>query len=230
MQKKLILFDIDGTLLYSGKGARKSLCMAIENIFKVKPGITTNNTRGRTDKLIIREILTSLNISSEFILSKTDAILNNYLKILKTEYNKNNDAVLFPGVYELLDRLKNNSDACLGLLTGNIEKGAQIKLSPFQLNEYFPIGAFGSDAFYRDELPAIAVRKAEIYYNMVFKGKNIVIIGDTEFDVSCGKNLNVKAIAICRNPKMRDIIMEEKPDNIFEGFEQTEEIVDAIFK
>jgi len=228
MTAKLVLFDIDGTLILSGKGARKALLLAIEKNFHVKPSITADNTRGKTDKLIILETLKKFDISSKTIHSRMDRTLNDYIGFLQNEYNKDDDAIIFPYVHELLSLLHARSETFLGLLTGNIEQGARIKLSPFNLNKYFPVGAFGSDAFYREELPEIAVKKAEINYNHVFKGENIIIIGDTEYDVLCGKNMNATSIAICRHPSKRKTIEDAQPDYLFEGFEQTKKIVDTI--
>ena len=121
-----------------------------------------------------------------------------------------------------------NNTVYLGLLTGNIEQGARIKLSPFDINKYFPFGSFGSDAFYRNELPAIAVKRAKELYGIDFKGKNIVIIGDTVFDVECGRQYNAKTIAVVRRPEKLQEVKKSNPDYFCTGFQDTETMIKAI--
>jgi len=228
IDKKLVLFDIDGTLIYPGNGAKRALSKTIFNNFKVKIKITYENTAGKTDRWIIRDILIGAGIEQNLIDEKIDKILDDYLGFVVEEYNKDNDAKVFEGVLELLEKLSKMENVYLGLLTGNIEKGAKIKLSPFNLNKYFPFGAFGSDGMYRDDLPGIALKRAKHLYGVSFYGKNLVIIGDTVNDVTCGKKFNAKSIAVVRRPEYLEKVKKAKPDFLFTGFEEIDKVIGAI--
>ncbi|MFC1558710.1 HAD family hydrolase [candidate division KSB1 bacterium] len=229
MVKKLVLFDIDGTMISSGSGARRSLKKAMMKNTGISVKPTYDNTAGRTDRWIVRNFLQEAGKDNEYIENKIDDIFRDYIAVMKEEYNKDDDAVIFEGVRELLSALHNmNNTVYLGLLTGNIEEGARIKLSPFDVNKYFPFGAYGDDVFYRNELPAIADKKAKELYGIDFKGKDIVIIGDTEFDVECGKLYNTKTIAVVRRPEKEEEVKKSNPDYFCTGFQDIETIIKEI--
>ena len=227
--KKLVLFDIDGTILLSGKGAIRALKQAVGQHAGRAPDLTYKDTAGKTDRLIIRNILLRLSVSEDSIQAMTDGIISAYLELLPDFYNSDNDAFLLPGARMLIENLHNRGDAALGLITGNIEEGARIKLKPFGLNKYFLFGAYGSDAFYREQLPQIAVEHAERIHRRTFKDDDIVIIGDTVHDVTCGKSLNARSIAVIRREEYRKEIESEKPYYICAGLENYNNIVEKIF-
>jgi len=226
--KKLVLFDIDGTLINPGDGAKVSLSKTIFNNFGVEVKVTYENTAGKTDRWIMKDILISAGIDEKYINGKMDKVINDYISFMKVEYNKNNDARIFDGVEVLLEKLIGFDNVILGLLTGNIEPGARIKLSPFNLNKYFPFGAFGNEGFYREELVETALKKAKNLYGITFYGKNIVIIGDTVNDVICGKKYDAKSIAVVMRPEYLERVKDAKPDFLFTGFQNTDIILDAI--
>ncbi len=226
--KKLVLFDIDGTLIYPGKGARIALKKSIYKNFGINVKVTYNNTAGKTDRWIVQDVLKEAGIEQNLIKNKMSDISADYLIFIKEEYNKNNDAKVFPGVKEILEELNRMENIYLGLITGNIEQGARIKLSPFDINKYFPFGAFGSDAIYREELVDIAVERAEQLYNNSFFGKNIVIIGDTVNDVLCGRKVGAKSIAIVNHSEFIEDIKKANPDFLFTGFKNVNKVIEAI--
>lgn len=228
--KKLILFDIDGTLLASGRGAIASLKQAINQHVGKIPEIGYSDTAGKTDRLIMRDLLRQLSIPEEQIPEKVDAILSTYLEILPALYNADHDARLFPNALDFVTNLSQRKDCVLGLITGNVEKGARIKLQPFDLNKYFSFGAFGSDAMFRSYLPSIAVYRASKLYNKEFVGEDIIIIGDTADDVTCGKSLGVRAIAVVRREENRQSIEAQNPYYVCTGFEEYEKIIEKIFE
>jgi len=226
--KKLVLFDIDGTLIHPGNGAKRALTKAIFKNFGIKIKVTYENTAGKTDRWIIKDILLESGIEQNLIDEKMGKIIDDYLTFIKEEYNKDNDAKVFESVFELLEKLSKIENVYLGLLTGNIEHGARIKLSPFNLNRFFPFGAFGSDGMYRDDLPGIALKRAKHLYGVSFYGKNLVIIGDTVNDVTCGKKFNAKSIAVVRRPEYLEKVKKAKPDFLFTGFEEIDKVIGAI--
>jgi phosphoglycolate phosphatase len=133
-----------------------------------------------------------------------------------------------PGIPKLLERLAEDEGVTLGVLTGNLEPCARAKLAPLKLNTYFPFGAFGSDHEQRRALPAIAVERAYRATGRRFSGKNIVIVGDTVFDVRCGQGLGVRAVAVASSATPRETLQAEGPDALIDNFGDVEAAVAAI--
>lgn len=192
------------------------------------PEIEYQDVAGRTDRLIVTDLLKKMNSHTSHDIHIVDMIINTYLEILPTTYNVDNDAGLYPGSRDLIENLWTRDDVGIGLITGNVEKGARTKLQPFNLNDYFVFGAFGSDAVSRDELPQIALYRAEIIYHQRFRGRDVTIIGDTVHDVTCGKSIGARSIAVIRREEYRSIIEAASPDFVCTGLENSSAIVDFI--
>jgi phosphoglycolate phosphatase-like HAD superfamily hydrolase len=142
---KLCLFDIDGTLINTNGSGRVALTCAFESVFGIPGGLDEVRMDGKTDYLIMREAIDwhGLDASSQAV----DRVLKEYLPLLEKELARRADAYrVFPGVFELLELLKESPNIILGLATGNIERGARAKLKPGGLNAYFGLGGFGCDA------------------------------------------------------------------------------------
>src|SRR5579871_2026028 len=198
---RLALFDIDGTILTTVRSAwenpfkdamEKALAEAGDpraiDTGKYRPG-------GKTDTQIIYEILEQNGIDESRIGRLLPRIKAHYLSLLKQVIEGNPGYVtLKPGIQELIAELHGHPDVLLGLLTGNFEEGARIKLGAQGLNHYFGFGAFGENARQRSELPQRAVDAAKHHKGHHFTAKEIVIIGDTPNDIHCGRHLNVRTI------------------------------------
>jgi phosphoglycolate phosphatase-like HAD superfamily hydrolase len=135
---------------------------------------------------------------------------------------------LKPGVADLVGRLAAEPRVTLALLTGNLERGARLKLEPPGLNRYFPFGAFGSDSADRYCLPALAVARARDATGREFSGKSVVIVGDSVHDVACGRSLGVRAVAVATGPTPRERLQGEKPDALFDDFSDVDSAFEAI--
>ncbi len=225
---KLILFDIDGTMLYSNGNGKLALIKAVEEVYKR----TINSSirmAGKTDKQIVYELLKD-SLSKEEIYKSYPLLFSSYIRYLKSYYTIDRGVGIYSGVRELLDAIKRVNGNAIGLLTGNIYKGAVIKLSTFNIKGYFSFGAFGDDGFYRYELPGIAVKRALDKTKHRFTGKDIVIIGDTTNDIECGRHLGVKTIVVCTNKNSERSLKQAKPDYFFHSFECTDDVIEAIFR
>ncbi len=225
----LVLFDIDGTLLHPSAGARRSMSQSFQDTLKKNISFEPGFFAGKTDILIVTDLLQKEGFSEADISSVRDDILDRYITYLNLYYNAKNDARLYPGVAALIKRLQATPYCHLGLLTGNIETGARIKLGPFELNEAFPVGAYGNDGYLRTELTEIAVQRAEEYYDVEYLPHNVVVIGDTIEDIKCGKIVGAKTIGISQHLKNEQELQTMNPDYVFTGFENSDELVDAIF-
>jgi phosphoglycolate phosphatase-like HAD superfamily hydrolase len=136
-----------------------------------------------------------------------------------------------PGVLPLLDRLEARDDVVLGLLTGNLEPGAALKLRSGGIDPgRFRVGAYGSDAAHRPHLPEIAARRAEPFFGRVPRGSEVVIIGDTPADVHCGQGIAARAIAVATGAYSVSDLAACGPHAVFSDLSATEQVVDAILR
>jgi len=195
---KLILFDIDGTLVDTGKAGSRSLDIIFREYFSIENAFANINMAGKTDTQIIKEGLIEHNLPlNNHIINE---LIEFYLQTLRREINNNRRRVM-PGVVEILEILNNhNGFFALGLLTGNMERGARIKLGAFELNKYFPFGAFGSDDEDRNKLLPHALKRFEEIYKKKVDFSDCLIIGDTPRDVYCAKPYGAFCIAVATGP------------------------------
>lgn len=209
---KLLLFDIDGTLLRVAETGRQILTEALEGV--IGRSVSTDGIRfsGRTDLPIIREVLINSGCSKE----EADHLLPDATRAYRDLgidlLSEPGSVRVLPGAAELLRALSDRDDVLLGLLTGNIREMAYAKLRAAQLEKYFSFGAFGSDHEERRMLPPVALKHAETHAGRSFRGKDIVIIGDTEYDVLCGREMGVFAVAVATGRFDRTYLSAYEPD------------------
>lgn len=232
MDKKLVLFDIDGTLVDCGRVPKQAFMKALETVFGSSGIANRYNFSGRTDVQIAYDVMTGAGLDGQQVNKKLPEVLDHYLVHLG-ENLKPEQVTIKPGIQPLLDRLISDRTARVGLLTGNVEKGAAIKLGRAGLGSYFGrngalFGAFGSDSMDRYDLPAIAAKKALEFTGETFTGKQIVIIGDSIHDVLCGKALNVRSIAVATGWTSAEELRAEDPDCFFQDFSDTDQVLESI--
>ena len=227
--RRLILFDIDGTLLTTDGVAGRAFRAALERVFGTSGPTRGYSFAGKTDPQIARDLLLAGGVEEPSIDAGLAAVWEHYTPTLEREIAAANTHV-FPGVRELVQRLHHDPDAILGLLTGNLREGARIKLTAAGLDfDWFTVGAFGSDHARRPELPAIAIARAEEQFGRRFEGKSVVIIGDTPLDVACGEHLGVRTIAVATGNYSEDELRACGPDYLFTSLEDTDAVWRAIF-
>ena len=227
---KLLLFDIDGTLLRVSPSGRRILGDALSTLMD-RP-IITDGVRfsGRTDLPIIRDVLIRSGCSSIQAEQILPEALRLYRELGKTFLDGPDSVRVLPGVKSLLDTLLDRDDVVLGLLTGNVKDMAYAKLRAGGLDHYFPFGAFGSDHESRDSLPRVALDHARTHAGHEFKGKDIVIIGDTEFDVLCGRKMGVFAVAVATGRFDRSYLAAYEPDLLLDDLRNLEWFLRAVLE
>lgn len=226
--RKLVLFDVDGTLISSGRAARESVLAALAAVLGWEGSADGNDFSGKTDPQILRELVFDA-VGSERFESALGAVLDRYVEELARRLQP--EAVVpKPGVPELLDRLEAEPGVTLALLTGNIERGARMKLRPPGFNQYFPFGAFGDDSPDRYCLPAIALGRARERTGLEFSGSDVVIIGDSVHDVACGRSLGARAIGVATGPTTIEKLAAERPDALFADFSDVDAAAEAILR
>ena len=224
---RLVLFDIDGTLLHSGGAGKEAIRQVLKAVYGTAGPIDSYPFAGRTDLQIFHELLQRAGLSEEDIEAGIPRVLAIYPRHLQ-ETIGDFEVRVCHGVEELLEEFVGMPCLELALLTGNLEAGARIKLQAARLERFFPWGAFGSDARARKGLPVIAVERAYRRTGHRFVGKDIVIVGDTPADILCGRGLGVRSIAVATGPHSCDELRPWDPDFCFPDLTPTDAVVDAI--
>lgn len=224
---RLVLFDIDGTILRDDGVAREAYAVALREIYGHERSLRPYDFSGLTDPQITRIVLGDAGFPDDVIASKLDALWVVYLREMRERISSQR-VRLMPGVVPLLEILEEEDGVVLGLLTGNIEPGARIKLGSHELNGYFKFGAFGSDSAVRAELPPIATRRAAELTGERFAPSDVVIIGDSIHDVRCAVPHGATSIAVPTGPTPAAALIAESPTHFFETLEPTTQLLDAI--
>ena len=225
---RLLLFDIDGTLMLSGGAGARALTRALKQVFDLDNGLEGVRLGGQTDPQIVADALERRGLTAKATPTDVDRVRDLYLEYLAAEITQSDKAAVLPGVVALLERLAVHPEVRLGLVTGNFERGARIKLGRFDLNRYFPLGGFGSDSIVRRELVPIAMDRARAHYRLAFDARDTVVIGDTEKDIDCGRHSGARTVAVCTGSIPAGALRALEPDLFFESFADTGAVADAL--
>jgi len=210
MKNRLFLFDIDGTLLSPGPAARKAISQAIENYTDVPPNLQIKDVAGMTDRLIVKNALEKNGINGDTAQIIND-IINDYLILFENTYLESKESFVLEDGLKLV-RSVQKQHIPVGLLTGNVKRGAQIKLKRFDLMKHFPFGAFGEDGATRSDLPIVARNRAQEFLCKSIEFENIVLVGDTPEDAIAAKVNGCKSIIVCRRQEWYDDIVKAGAD------------------
>ncbi len=211
----LLLWDIDGTLIASGGAGMKALQLGLANAFAIERSLADIDFAGRTDRWIMREIFKR--IGHEATEENFTRLFEAYLAMLPSQLN-NPGARVLPGVRELLAAAHGRVEIAQGLLTGNIRRGAQAKLSHHGLWEFFPFGAFADDAEIRNELGPHALRRAHAHHGAPFAPDRVWIIGDTPHDIACGRAIGARTLAVATGGSSYEQLSAHNPTAVLRDF------------
>ncbi|WP_324717539.1 HAD family hydrolase [Carboxydochorda subterranea] len=220
----LVLFDLDGTLVNSGGAGRRAIQRAWGEVFGQEVALDPGWTAGRTDPAIFREMARVGGIEPRRWEAERARLVDRYLAYLCEEVASRPGRVL-PGVLELLRRGQQEARWALALATGNLERGARLKLSPFDLNRYFPVGGFGSDSEVRHELLQVAVRRAQEHFGEAMAP---VVVGDTPLDVEAAHRAGMAAVAVATGPYGMDDLARAGAEAVLPSLEDTERALHAV--
>jgi phosphoglycolate phosphatase len=226
---KLVLFDIDGTILLTSGAGKRAVHRALTEVFGA-PGPIEHRFDGKTDPQIVRELMRMEGHADDHIDARMSRLFDRYVDYLHEELDHpSTDVRLMPGVGDLLDTLEAREDVVLGLVTGNLAAGAAAKLRAGGIDpRRFRVGAYGSDHELRVELPAVAQRRAQAELGVRLEGHDLVVIGDTPADVDCGRAIGALTIGVGTGYYTADALREHGADEAFDDLADTARVVRAI--
>ena len=228
-QEKLILFDIDGTLLVIDTLADMAFRAMTKEVYGVECSFKEISYAGMTDPRILEEVLKLRRIDDETIAARFDEAIEKYCTYFDYFARGNSyHLTVFPGVIPLLNALEQMPEMHIAILTGNLEYTGWKKLELAGLKNYFPFGAFGSDSKVRSELVGIALKRAEDKYGITYKNKNVIIIGDSPHDVLCGKSYGVTSIAVATGHTSIEELKRYEPDYAFQDLTDFKKLIEVL--
>ncbi|MBR6701457.1 MAG: HAD family hydrolase [Firmicutes bacterium] len=224
MNKKLVLWDIDGTLM----SCYRDGTLAMNETFRRRTG--HENACGEVivgtsmDSSLVDSIMDRFGIDP----GEKDNIIAEFAAILKEIVTANKTKKILPGVKEILDVLAQREDVFMGLITSNFRIGAEIKLDSVGLKEYFEFGGFGDHPGEKWDAAREAVEEASRLAGGDFKPENIFVIGDSRYDIECAKKIGAKSIGVATGWMKYEELEKTEPDYIFKNLENTEEFLELI--
>lgn len=229
--KRLLLFDIDGTLLRLGRPSYRAINQTLREVFgpieKEKFNISFS---GKTDRRILRELLTA----AAFPINDFDAMFAqfkaaypaNLRRELGLEEGRRHDPL--PGIVELLELLRTRQDLCLALVTGNTEPTGWMKVEACGIREHFAFGAFGCEHEERAELVRRAVARAREATGVAFPPEAVYVIGDSPHDIACARDTGSVAVAVCTGVHDQEELARHEPDFLFPALNCSDEVVNVL--
>jgi phosphoglycolate phosphatase len=237
--RKLVLFDIDGTLVLTGGAGIRAMNRACEELVGHGAALANIPVAGRTDRIILTDVVTQAGHSLDDGL--LDQLRDRYIANLREEIERPGHLQAFeslgargglkavmPGVRALLDTLERRADVFLGLLTGNFEAGARIKLEHFGLWRYFRCGAFGDDSADRNDLVPFAVQRARECGMPELGPEQTLVVGDTPHDIACARAVGAVPVAVATGGFTANQLRQHGADIVFEDLSRTEQFLKLL--
>jgi phosphoglycolate phosphatase-like HAD superfamily hydrolase len=210
--RRLLLFDIDGTLIHKGKMGSTALRRAFHRLHRLEDALANVRLDGMTDRSICREVYGRHRL--DWSETAWRLVIDAYIEFLEQEARERPSGQLCPGVAPLLEDLARRDDCVLGLLTGNVRRGAEIKLRAFGIWNYFRLGAYGCDRERRGELVEVALGRAREAHGLDFSPAQAVIVGDTPADVEAARHGGCACVAVATGRYSVDELRACGPDAV----------------
>jgi phosphoglycolate phosphatase len=218
-QAKVVLFDIDGTLVLTGGAGQRAMARAFEELFAISDAFRDIPMAGRTDTWILSSAAAAHGVFPATLAAFQAA----YLALLEKELElPNPKKAVMPGVRPLLDALAARNDTFLALLTGNYETAARLKLEHFDLWRYFSCGAFADDAADRNSLLPKALERVRACGGPAVYPADVIVVGDTPHDVACALAAGARPVGVATGPFTAEQLRASGAQIVFEDLSDTE--------
>lgn len=225
---RLLLFDIDGTLIKGDQAGRLAMGAALEQMFGAKGSLDSYQMGGKTDTRIMTDLLSEMGIDSQEIQRSLPDFFTLMAEFAREIY-PSRDMMACPGIDSLLAQLRERDGVMVGLLTGNARPTAPLKLEAAGIDPgQFVVGAYGSDDHDRDNLPQIALLRANELTSELITSDNAVIVGDTPADVQCARAGGARAVAVASGWHSADALLQYQPDHLFADLSDTEAVLQVL--
>jgi len=221
ISSKLILWDLDGTLMHCGADGTKALNETFLQLYGIEEAFSKAGIGHAMDSVILDRILTDNHLDKR----ELDRVKAEYIKILHRILDQNPRKRILPGVREILDHVQRSAGTFSALLTSNLRMGAETKLKSVGLHQYFSVGGFGDEIGEKWDAAMDGIREAEKFYHVNFEKENIYIIGDSVYDIECAKKLEVTSIGVATGFAEYELLESRKPDYLYEDLSDWEKLV-----
>jgi phosphoglycolate phosphatase len=224
----LILFDIDGTLVLTGRAGLRAMNRACADIVGHDNAMAGTEFAGRTDWSILADVMR--HHDKPFDPPLLERLSRRYAAHLAEEIQLPGTGIkdVMPGIRPLLDALQRRDDVALGLLTGNFIDGARIKLGYFDLWKYFPWGAFGGDSANRNDLVPVAMRRAREAGIAEVEPHRVIVVGDTPNDVECARVAGALPVAVATGSYTVEQLRQTGADVVFKDLSDTQAFLQLL--
>ncbi|MBI3291420.1 MAG: HAD family hydrolase [Elusimicrobia bacterium] len=224
---KLLLFDVDGTLVSTGGAGVRALNRTFEQLYEIPEAMSAIDPAGKTDPAIVREIFHE-RLERDCSEDELQTVCQAYLRVLPEEVSQSTQYRVMPGVTEFLRVARSRQHVMIGLGTGNLEVGARIKLERADLNDFFPFGGFGSDSEDRSEVLRIAAWRAQDRGGCGLNREAVFVIGDTERDIEAGRKAGMTTVAVATGHADVKRLRRAEPDFVLSDFRDAAPLLEAI--
>jgi phosphoglycolate phosphatase len=225
---RALLFDIDGTLIYGHGVGHRALVRAMQDVFGTAGTHDDYDWRGKTDPRIVCDLMRRAGVPEDTLTARLQECFDRYVDHLNEALANGQRIDVLPGVARLLPALAACDTMCVGLLTGNVERGARAKLGATGLFPFFRVGAYGSDDPDRRRLPSIARERIRILTGRDIPFADLTIIGDTPLDVDCARACGARAVAVATGQHSTSELAACHPDAVLTSFADVEATLQAL--
>jgi len=224
---RIILFDIDGTLLKAGGIVRKAMGEALEKVFGTRGGIEDTSFTGATDLGVVHKLMEKEGFATAEIADRFGNLTEVYGPILRNKLSTWNDYHFCPGVPDILDSLKDNG-SMLGLVTGNCRVGAQVKLDRGGLGDYFQFGAYGDETRDRAEIARLAHQRGVEKAKKDIPRDSVILVGDSPNDIKAAHDYGIRILAVFSGWTPKEELETLKPTWLYPDMSNIKQITSLL--
>jgi len=228
-KRKVLLFDLDWTLIYTGGAGVRALNQAYEKRYGIANAAKAVVVDGMTDPAICRQMI-KVHQKRQADETEIQALCQTYLEQLAIEVPTSPGFIILPGIPSLLEHLRDHSEVVLALGTGNLKRGAEIKLARPDFWKYFPLGGFSDDSESRPDVLRAAVKRAEDFAERSFTNTDVIVIGDTVHDIRAARAIGADVLAVACGPTTSDVLAAEKPTYLLKDLSDTSHVVELLLR